>query len=80
MHCFFFFFGLLVNGRNSMLETGSPKPKKNGKGKKKDKESAAVLYQFYGAVTLNSSPVSEGTFHEVYYLERLVFCMVNING
>ena len=74
-HQYFSFF-VLVNRRNSMLESSGPKPRKNGKGKKREKESAAVLYQFYGAVTLNSCPVSEGSFNQLYYLERLVWLMV----
>lgn len=54
-----------------MLEGGQGTQKGKGKAKK---ESAAALFAFYGTVTLNTTPISEGTFNECYYLERLVHC------
>lgn len=62
------------NGRNNLLEAdnSSGAGKRKTKGTGKSKETAASLFQFYGTVTLNTAPISEGSFFETYYLERLV--------
>lgn len=62
------------NGRNNMVEAEPSSGCRKGKGKAKgkSKETAAALFQFYGTVTLNTAPISESSFFETYYLERLV--------